>query len=80
MDLWLVSMAMFIVSSLLGGLNYISTHSQYAHQGHEHDQVATYRLGLVLYSGAGCVIFPGFVIRRYPVIVRPQPGNQFLFE
>lgn len=25
MDLWLVSMAMFIVSSLLGGLNYIST-------------------------------------------------------
>jgi cytochrome c oxidase subunit 1 len=25
MDLWLVSMAMFVVSSLLGGLNYIST-------------------------------------------------------
>ncbi len=25
MDLWLVSMAMFIVSSLLGGLNYITT-------------------------------------------------------
>ena len=25
MDLWLVSMALFVVSSLLGGLNYIST-------------------------------------------------------
>jgi cytochrome c oxidase subunit 1 len=24
-DLWLVSMALFIVSSLMGGLNYIST-------------------------------------------------------
>src|SRR5256714_10930277 len=25
MDLWIISMAMFVVSSLLGGLNYIST-------------------------------------------------------
>lgn len=41
MDLWLVSMAMFIVSALLGGLNYITTILNLKAKRNEYDQVTT---------------------------------------
>ncbi len=70
MDLWLVSMAMFIVSSLLGGLNYISTILEHAYKRHEHDKNAAYNLGIVLYCSVRCIIISLFFIRRNTFIIR----------
>jgi len=49
----LVSMAMFIVSSLLGGLNYITTILNMRTQGYEYDKAPANYLVIVLYRSIG---------------------------
>ena len=65
MDLWLVSMAMFIVSSLLGGLNYISTILNMRTKGMSMTTNAFDNLGVILYCGIRCAFFPRIAFRRY---------------
>ena len=59
-----VSMALFIVSSLLGGLNYISTILNMRTKGMSMTRLPLNHLGIVLYSGIGCIIIPCIFIRR----------------
>ena len=63
LDLWLIAMALFVVSSLLGGLKLYFHHSQHAYEGNEHDEIATNHLGTFLYSYFRCIVIPCFTFR-----------------
>ncbi len=67
MTLWLVSMALFIVSSLLGGINYITTVINMRTQGHVLYKDAINDLGFFLYCSHWPVGFSGFILSS-PVI------------
>ena len=69
MDLWLISMALFIVSSLLGGLNYISTILNMRTKGMSMTRLPLTYLGIVLYRCIGCIIIPCIIIRSYSFII-----------
>ena len=69
MDFWLVSMAMFIVSSLLGGLNYISTILNMRTKGMSMTRMPLTIWAIVLHRCIGRTFFPCIIIRCYPVIV-----------
>ncbi len=47
MTLWLISMVLFVASSLLGGLNYIVTIVNLRTKGHENDPLAIDHLGFL---------------------------------
>ena len=64
MDFWLASMALFIVSTLLGGLNYITTVLNMRTKGHVYDQASLNNLGFPFYRNFRGTYFPGFVICR----------------
>ena len=69
MDLWLISMALFVVSSLLGGLNYISTILNMRTKGMSMTTIATYYLGIVFYRGPWCTYLSLFSFGCYPVVI-----------
>jgi cytochrome c oxidase subunit I len=68
MDLWLVSMALFVVSALLGGLNYIAT-VEHAYKRYEHDTFASYHLGILLYCCIRCIIIPCFIFSGFILLI-----------
>ena len=74
---WL-AMALFIVSSLLGGLNYISTILNMRTKGMSMTRLPLTIWALFFTAVLGCIVFPCIIIRCYIVVIRPQPGNQFL--
>ena len=69
MDFWLVSMALFIVSVIAGRIELYYYHPEYAYKRNEHDETATYHLGIFLYRDFGCIIFPGIIISSCIVII-----------
>ena len=69
MDLWLVSMAMFVVSSLLGGLNYITTILNMRTKGMSMTRMPLTIWAFVLYCCTWCTFFPCIIIRCYIIIV-----------
>ena len=69
MDLWLASMALFIISVLLGGLNYISTILNMRTKGMSMTRLPLNYLGTFLYCSFRCIIFSGIIIRGNIIIV-----------
>ena len=64
MTLWLVSMAIFIASSLLGSLNYIVTVLNLRTKGMSMTRLAVNNLGLFYNCSHWCYFFPRIVICR----------------
>ena len=62
MTLWLVSMAIFIASSLLGSLNYVVTVINLRTKGMLYDTFTAYNLGILCNSYYRYYIFPCFII------------------
>ena len=60
MDLWIVSMALFVVSSLLGGLNYITTILNMRTKGMSMTRMPLTIWALFFTAILGCIIFPCF--------------------
>ena len=54
---------------IVGWLELYFHHSQYAYKGNEHDQIATYDLGLVFYSGIRRIIIPCIAFRIYSFVI-----------
>ena len=65
MTLWLVSMAFFIVSALLGALNYITTVINLRTEGMTFFQNASYDLGIFSYRYPRCTIFSCSIISSF---------------
>ncbi len=53
-------------------------HSQYANEGNEYDQAASYDLGAVLYCDLGCTFFPCTSFRFDIIVVRPACRYELL--
>ena len=70
MDLWLVSMAMFIVSSLLGSLNYISTILNMRTKGMSMTRMPLTVWALFFTAVLGVLSFPITAVGRHPPAVR----------
>ncbi len=48
MTLWLIAIILFIVSALLGGINYITTVSEHENERYVNEQNASYHLGILV--------------------------------
>ena len=77
MDLWLISMALFVVVTLLGGLNYISTILNMRTKGMSMTRLPLTIWALFFTAVLGCIIFPGIVVRFYPVMFDRHVGTSF---
>jgi cytochrome c oxidase subunit 1 len=62
MTLWLVSMAIFIASSLMGSLNYIVTVINLRTKGMSMTRLPLNNLGFLCYSNYWCGFFPSIII------------------
>ncbi len=69
MDLWLISMALFIVSSLLGGLNYISTILNMRTKGMSMTRMPLTIWALLLYRYSWCIVIPCITFWCYSFVV-----------
>ncbi len=69
MDLWLLGMALFIVSQLIGRVKLYFNHTKYAYQRNEYDEAATHHLGIFLYSSFGSFVFSCFTLRLRIIII-----------
>ena len=69
MDYWITSMALFVISSLLGRVELYFNDPQHAHQGYEYDATTADHLGIAVYGDPGSTLIPGIVVRLYPVAV-----------
>jgi hypothetical protein len=72
MTLWLVSMTLFIVSSLLGGINYIVTIINLRTKGMSMDRLCHLPSGRCYHSNSWSAFVPSIVVSRIVVGVRPQ--------
>ena len=69
MDLWIVSMALFVVSALLGGLNYITTILNMRTKGMSMTRIPLTIWAIFFTFDIGSIILSGFVIGFDPFIV-----------
>jgi len=74
-DLWITSIAIFCLASLMGALNFITTVLDLRAKG-----MTLMRMPLTVWSWfvTGTAGLRGTAFRRYLVAARPQPGNQLL--
>ena len=77
MDLWLISMALFIVSSLLGGLNYISTILNMRTKGMSMTRLPLTIWALFFTAVLGCIIFPCFLSGSILLLFDRNLGTSF---
>ncbi len=78
MNLWVISIAIFCVGSLLGALELHHHTFEHAHQRHVVDAHAADLLGMVHNRGAGAPVVPGPSRRRNSVAARSHRGNELL--
>ncbi len=78
MDFWLASMALFIISQLLAGLNYISTILNMRTKGMSMTRLPLTIWAFIFYRSSRCIVFPCFIIRGSSVIIRSSFGYQLL--
>ena len=77
MTLWLVAMALFIVSTLLGGINYITTVINLRTRGHVLHASAPYDLGIFLHRYHWLLSFPVLFAAALLLIFDRSFGTSF---
>ena len=80
MDLWLVSMAMFVVSVIIGWLNYISTILNMRTKGMSMTRLPLTIWALFFTAVLGVLSFPVLLSGLILLLFDQQPGNKFLPE
>ncbi len=78
MDFWITAMALFVVSSLLGGLNYITTILNMRTKGMSMTRLPLTIWALFFTATLGVLSFPVLSFRADIIIVRPACRHQFL--
>src|SRR5260221_13535247 len=80
MDLWLVAMAMFVVSSLLGGLNYISTVLNMRTKGMSMTRLPLTIWALFFTAVLGVLSFPVLLSGFILLLFDPHGGPRLCFS
>ena len=78
--LWILSIAIFAVGSLLGALNFITTTIDLMGPRDDHDASSPHGLGLVCDRHPGSARFCCTAGRRHPPDAGPHRGNEFLYS
>ena len=80
MNLWIISIAIFCVGSLLGRAQLHHDVAQHAHEGNVADAHAVDLLGLVYNRRVGVAFVSGVVGRRHPFVARSAGRHELFYS